>query len=152
MSGRIRRSFPPLRSRAASLFRSYPFFLSRSYPSSLQSSCNSCCHRRGWWGAKDVCGSQGAPRWGRVPDKVTATKHCSRSSSSFSSSLSVFLFFVSSSTVHIPSSLSSLLAASSACILPDCLIFSFFSFAVHLLRPLSFPLPLFVAAAILRHM
>lgn len=27
-----------------------------------------------WWGAKDMCASQGAPRWGRVPDKVTATK------------------------------------------------------------------------------
>lgn len=151
MSGRIRRSFPPLRSRAASLFRSYPFFLSRSYPSSLQSSCNSCCHRRGWWGAKDVCGSQGAPRWGRVPDKVTAT-NAAPAPPPPSPPLSIFLFFVSSSTVHIPSSLSSLLAASSACILPDCLIFSFFSFAVHLLRPLSLPLPLFVAAAILRHM
>lgn len=92
MSGRIRRSFH-LYGESLSLVPFLPF----SLISSLQSSCNSCCHRRGWWGAKDVCGSQGAPRWGRVPDKVTATKRCSPSSSSFSSSslcLSILRFFV----------------------------------------------------------
>lgn len=148
MSGRIRRSFH-LYGAARRVSLSLVPFLPFSLISSLQSSCNSCCHRRGWWGAKDVCGSQGAHHGGvgyqtrsRLPSAALAPP-----SPSPPPPLSVFLFFVSSSTVHIPSSLSSLLAASSAC-----LIFSFFSFAVHLLRPLSFPLPLFVAAAILRHM
>lgn len=82
-----------------------------------------------WWGAKDVCASQGAPRWGRVPDKVTATKRwflfLSLSSPrslpppficlpSSSSCLSLFPFFITvpsfsfSFPPHLESSLRSL--------------------------------------------
>lgn len=61
-----------------------------------------------WWGAKDVCASQGAPRWGRVPDKVTATKRW-------------FLFLSLFSSIRIPS-----FSSLSLPILYNCPIFLFF--------------------------
>lgn len=110
MSGRIRS--PPLHLYVPHEFLSFPFSLflsSRSIhllpilpPHTV------------WWGAKDVCASQGAPRWGRVPDKVTATKRWFLFLSLFS------LFFFS---VHISSSFSSCL---SSFILYNCSIFLFF--------------------------
>ena len=77
-----------------------------------------------WWGAKDMCASQGAPQWGRVPDKVTATKR-------WFLFLSLFLPFFFS--VHI--SLLSFSFYLSFFVLYNCPIFLFFSFPSHLLEP-----------------
>lgn len=152
MSGRIRRSFHLYgAARRVSFARTLSSFLAHIHPPSSPPATRAATVEDG--GVPRMCveakahhGGVGYQTRSRLPSAALTPPPPP------SPPLSVFLFFVSSSTVHIPSSLASLLAASSACILPDCLIFSFFSFAVHLLRPLSFPLPLFVAAAILRHM
>ena len=79
-----------------------------------------------WWGAKDMCASQGTPQWGRVPDKVTATKRWFL----FLSLFPPFFF-----SVHI--SLLSFSFYLSFSVLYNCPIFLFFSFPPHLLEPRS---------------
>lgn len=122
MSGRIRP--PPLHLYMPHEFLSFPFSL---FPSSRSGHLPSILPLHTvWWGAKDVCASQGAPRWGRVPDKVTATKRW-------------FLFLSLFSSIRIPS-----FSSLSLPILYNCPIFLFFfSSTSPRVLPSPSPSPLF---------
>lgn len=122
MSGRIR--LPSLHLYVSHEFLMFLFSLSLILPPHIV-----------WWDAKDMCASQGAPQWGRVPDKVTATKR-------WFLFLSLFLPFFFS--VHI--SLLSFSCYLSFFVLYNCPIFLFFSFPSHLLEPR--PLFLFLSFSI----